>query len=115
MVKKSTRNINSKTARSMMTWSHYRFKQRLISKAREYPHVNVLIVDEPYTSKTCGNCGSIDHKLGANKTFHYPACHITMDRDANGARNILLKFLSTDFHASQEDAAVLGLDSCNHE
>ena len=111
MVKKSTRNINSKTARSMMTWSHYRFKQRLISKAREYPHVNVLIVDEPYTSKTCGNCGSIHHKLGGNKTFHCPTCNITIDRDANGARNILLKFLSTDYHASQEDAAVLGLDS----
>ena len=109
MVKKPGRNINSKTARSMMTWSHYRFQQRLISKAREYPHVNVLIVDEPYTSKTCGNCGSINHKLGRNKTFHCPLCHVTMDRDANGARNILLKFLSTDYHASQEDAAVLGL------
>ena len=109
MVKKPGRNINSKTARSMMTWSHYRFQQRLINKAREYSHVNVLIVDEPYTSKTCGNCGAIHHKLGGNKTFTCPTCHITMDRDANGARNILLKFLSTDYHASQEDAAVLGL------
>jgi putative transposase len=34
MVSKRQRKINSKTARNMLTWSHYRFKTRLMNKAR---------------------------------------------------------------------------------
>ena len=43
MVKKKGghRRLHSKTARAMCTWSHYRFRQHLISKAREYPHVRI--------------------------------------------------------------------------
>src|SRR5947209_17139018 len=38
MVKRgSFRKIHSKTARQMMTWSHYRFRQYLLHKSREYP------------------------------------------------------------------------------
>ena len=35
MVKRAKRKIHSTTARSMMTWGHYRFRQRLIHKARQ--------------------------------------------------------------------------------
>jgi putative transposase len=31
------RRIGSRTARSMLTWGHYRFRQRLLAKTREYP------------------------------------------------------------------------------
>jgi len=93
MTRRSTRKINGKTARSMLTWSHYRFRQRLISTAREYPWVNLILVDEDYTSKTCGGCGFLHTKLGGQKTFRCPSCAMTMDRDLNGARNIMLKFL----------------------
>ena len=34
MVRRGQRRINSKTARAMCTWSHYRFQQHLIHKAR---------------------------------------------------------------------------------
>ena len=35
--KNKKRKINNDTTRKMLTRSHYLFKQRLISKAREYP------------------------------------------------------------------------------
>jgi putative transposase len=96
MVKKAQRKIRSKTARGMLTWAHYRFQQRLINKTREYRQCSVVIVDESYTSKTCGSCGHVHKKLGGNKVFKCPQCNVVLDRDVNGARNIILKFL-TDF------------------
>jgi putative transposase len=94
MVKKKERKIKSKTVRNMLTWSHYRFRQRLISKVREYPWCNIITTTEEYTSKTCGNCGIIKENLGGNKIFNCDYCKIKIDRDFNGARNILLKYLS---------------------
>jgi putative transposase len=64
MLAKETRNINAKTARQMACWSHYRFKQRLLFKCREYG-CKVVIVDEGWTSKTCSCCGTVDYSLGS--------------------------------------------------
>src|SRR5215217_1767136 len=50
-----------------------------------------VFASEHYTSKTCGNCGSIHTKLGSNKVFKCPTCDFITDRDINGARNILLR------------------------
>ena len=86
----------------MLTWAHYRFRQRLIHKIREYPWCKLVIVDEQYTSKTCGNCGKIHWKLGSNKTFNCPYCKKEMDRDINAARNILLRFLTLNTKHNRE-------------
>jgi IS605 OrfB family transposase len=43
MSSKSQKKINSKTARNMLTWSHYRFKTRLMNKTREYPNCRVTL------------------------------------------------------------------------
>jgi putative transposase len=67
MIKRGGRRIGSKTARAMLTWSHYRFRQRLINKQREHPWCNVIVCDEHFTSKTCGNCGFIHQNLGKLK------------------------------------------------
>ena len=80
--------------RAMMTWAHGRFRTRLLSKVREYPDCRIYVHNEAYTSKTCGACGHVHAKLGGNKLFRCPACHVIMDRDGNGARNILLRFLT---------------------
>ena len=45
------------------------------------------------TSKTCGCCGKINAKLGGAKTFQCSHCGYEADRDANGARNILLRYI----------------------
>jgi putative transposase len=96
MVKKcSSRKIHSKTARQILTWSHYRFRQHLLHKSREYPWFKVIICTEEYTSKTCGCCGVIKSNLGGSKIFNCStSCKSTINRDVNGARNILLKYIT---------------------
>ena len=99
MIRKGQRKINSKTVRGMVTWSHYRFRQRLIHKVRAYEGRNLIVCDEAFTSKTCGQCGKLHQKLGGNKTFSCPSCKIVVDRDVNGARNILLRYLTLKNHS----------------
>lgn len=95
--RKHARKIHSKTARSMITWSHYQFRQHLDHKASEYSGRNILSVTEEYTSKTCSACGHLHQTLGGNKTFRCPSCSYKTDRDWNGARNIYLKNMSLLF------------------
>lgn len=94
MVKRAARRLSSKSARAMLTLSHFRFRQHLLHKAREHPWCKVFIVTEEYTSKTCGACGHLHDKLGGSKRFSCPKCSAVFDRDWNAARNILLKFLA---------------------
>lgn len=91
MVNKENRNISKRTVRNIVNWRHYEFRQLLFAKSREADGIQVLEVDESYTSKTCGSCGKINQSLGPNKTFTCPFCGFTIDRDANAARNIFIK------------------------
>jgi putative transposase len=105
MVRRGKRRIRSKTARMMLTWSHFRFRQFLLHKIREYPWYQVIVCTEEYTSKTCGSCGHIHRKLGGSKVFRCPSCAAELDRDINGARNILLRYL-TLLHSKQNQEPV---------
>ena len=98
MVRKKRRNIGSRTARAMCNWSHFRFRQTLIAKSKQYVWCKVLETQEPYTSKTCGQCGKLNQKLGSSKTFVCPSCPYEGDRDVNAARNILLRYLTIGGH-----------------
>lgn len=91
MVKRANRKIRSKTARMMLTFAHYKFRQRLLDKARNYNNTRIVIVNEAYTSKTCTKCGTINAKLGGAKTFKCSSCPWKGDRDVNGTRNIYLR------------------------
>jgi putative transposase len=82
--------LRSKTARSMLTFAHYRFKQFLLAKAEEYS-CKVRIVSEAYTSKTCFYCGRIQN-IGSKKRFKC-SCGVNADRDLQGARGIYLRAL----------------------
>ncbi len=96
--KKRGRRIGSRTARAMLTWGHFKFRQHMLQKAEAAgTRFHVEIVSEAYTSKTCGACGALHTQLGGAKVFHCPniACGVTLDRDVNGARNILLRFLTS--------------------
>ena len=88
----SKHKLSHKTCRSLLTWSHYKFQTRLKYHAQHYG-VKLRIVNEAYTSRTCGRCGKVNDALGANKIFHCTSCNSTMDRDENAARNILLRNL----------------------
>jgi putative transposase len=87
---KKRRKIGKDTARRMLMWSHYKFRCRLMNKARQWGKT-VVIVNEAYTSKTCTRCGWQNHKLGGAKLFKCKQCYLRVDRDVNGARNILLR------------------------
>jgi putative transposase len=86
-------NLHSKVARAMLTWSHFKFKQFLKFKAKEYG-AKVIEVNESYTSKTCGKCGFILKNLGGKKVFRCPRCGLVIDRDYNGVRNVYLRTLA---------------------
>jgi transposase len=89
------RGLSSKTARAMLTWAHFRFKQHLLHKIREYPWCRVVLVNEAYTSKTCSECGYIHRgRFRRYDTFQCGACTNVVDRDWNGARGIWLRFLT---------------------
>ncbi len=97
MKNKDTRKVGKKVVRRMLDWAHGRFRKRLLNKAREYPWCRVIICTEEYTSKTCGHCGRVRGKLGGTKVFHCAdaSCPFQgVDRDLNGARNILIKYLT---------------------
>ncbi len=91
MANKSTRVLGAKTTEKMLMLSHFTFKQRLIHKANKQGKT-VFIVNESYTSKTCGKCGVRNTKLGGSETFSC-ICGATCDRDIHASRNILLKHI----------------------
>jgi transposase len=89
--------LKAKTNRSMFGISHFTFRMRMKGKCEE----KGLLYAEPteeYTSKTCGACGLINYLLGSKKTFEC-FCGNVCDRDIHAARNILLKWLSTEADA----------------
>ena len=63
MTRRAGRKIRSKTARMMLSFRHYEFKQRLLWKAWQRG-VLVLEVNEAYTSRTRSWDGSVEEKLG---------------------------------------------------
>lgn len=95
MVVKTKRKIRSKTARNLLTLSHYKFKQTLKFHAFKRGSV-VHDVTEEYTSKTCSKCGHVHPKLGGNKKFVCGNCGNDIPRDWNGAINIFIKSLNID-------------------
>lgn len=80
--------------RSLFTLNHYQFLCKLINKSKMIQGTNVIVCTEEYTSKTCGSCGIIHKNLGASEVFNCEHCGLVIDRDMNGARNILIKWLT---------------------
>jgi transposase len=87
------RVLHASTARQLNLWAHHRFRQRLIAKAKTVPGCTVLIVDEHYSSQTCSNCGELN-KVGGSEVYRCASCKAIADRDANAAKNILLRWLA---------------------
>ncbi len=92
MSQKDERKINKSTTRGILSLSHFSFRQRLIHQCTKQKNL-LIITEEPYTSKTCSNCGN-EQEIGSKKTFECEKCKIKIDRDYNGARNILLRTLT---------------------
>jgi putative transposase len=93
MVKKVDRKIQTKIVRSMSMLAHGKFLARLKHKGEEYG-TNIVVIDEKYTSKTCSCCGNVKTKRFTSKVYQCEKCLLKIDRDRNGAINILKKLFS---------------------
>lgn len=90
-------SIHSKITRRMLLLSHGSFLEKLKFKCKEYKR-KLILVNESFTSKTCTKCGTIKNDLGSSKIYNCEKCGISIDRDHNGARNILLKTIKTIYN-----------------
>ena len=89
-----SKKCNSTTSRRLLQLKHYQFKERLKDACKLKSNCNVEIVTEEYTTKTCTNCGSINHNVGSAEIYTCSPCGLRIGRDINGARNILLKTIT---------------------
>ena len=86
----TNKKLNKGSKRMLSLLSHYQFRLRLIEKCNQRKN-ELFFVDESYTSKTCTCCGKLNNELGSCKDFNCRSCRLKIDRDVNGARNILIK------------------------
>jgi putative transposase len=82
--------LTSSVCRSMSTLSFYQFRQKLSYKSLLYGS-KLYTVTEEYTSSTCGGCGT--YNKPQDRAYNCSKCNLSIHRDYNGARNILLKNL----------------------
>jgi putative transposase len=83
------RKLNGRVKFVLNNLSHYKFKMHLLNKCKEYGS-ELIEVSEEYTSKTCTVCG-IQSCNYSNERIKNCKCGSKIDRDINGARNILIK------------------------
>ena len=92
MVQPGARKLRSRSARSLLTYGHYRFQQFLAWKAWQSGK-DVILVNEAYTSKTCSWNGEIIPNLGGRRVVA-GSDGVRVNRDINGARGIFLRALA---------------------
>ncbi len=92
--------LTRQTKRRLGVLSFFKFRTRLLQTSTFYPGSEIRTGSEAYTSKQCGQCGRLHEKLGGSDMFQCFACGLSIDRDAHGARNILLKFLEPGVRAA---------------
>ena len=86
-----SKKLHRNAKRDMMNFAFYKFKQRLQHKCDMLKHCNLNIVNEAYTSQTCGYCGNLNKT--SNEVIHCDNCDKIFDRDVNGSRNIYIKYV----------------------
>ena len=100
MVGKGKRRINKTVVRAMMSFRFYDFAQKLERLCVEQGGICIRC-NEAYTSKTNSFSGEVMDRLGSKRRFIYNG--VEVDRDLNGARNILLR--------AMRDSSAHGCDS----
>lgn len=88
MIKKSKRKLNKRVVRSMNSFRFYEFKERLKFKCKENG-ITFIESSEAFTSRTNSFTGELIDNLGSKEKFEFD--NIFVDRDINGARNILIR------------------------
>ena len=87
------KNLDRSVKRHLASLRECEFVDYLTEKAKDYGS-EVLCVTEEFTSKTCSCCGNLNQNLGVSKVYNCRKCNSVFDRDVNGSRNILSKYLT---------------------
>lgn len=96
IISNESSTLSNMTKRLSSSLSFYLFSQRLASKCQQR-QVKFSLIDESYTSKICSCCGWENRELKGSKTFDCLGCGVSLDRDVNGARGILIKAFDPQF------------------
>ncbi|QEK11366.1 IS200/IS605 family element transposase accessory protein TnpB [Crassaminicella thermophila] len=88
MIKKS--NLAKLNRSIKENWALGKFKTFLTYKAKLHD-VNIVYINEAYTSKTCSNCGN-QQDMRLSKRTYTCECGMTLDRDINSSINIFNKY-----------------------
>jgi putative transposase len=93
IINKERRNLNKKVVKDIIYKSPYKLHCKIVDQCSKY-NTNIKNITEEYTSKTCGNClnRKTKEELKGERKYECKKCGITMDRDYNAARNIMLKY-----------------------
>jgi IS605 OrfB family transposase len=83
-----TSKISNMTKRIGLMMSHFKFRQRLQYKCT-IKGINLKIVDEWGTSKTCSFCGNFKAELKGEHIYECNVCKKHIGRDIGSSRNIL--------------------------
>lgn len=101
--KDKMKHQNTARAKKVLDLSPGSFYEKIVHKAAEYGKTVVFINKWFPSTKTCHNCGYVNHNLTEqDRAWTCPCCHATHDRDHNAAKNIL-----------REGTSSLGIDTVN--
>ena len=79
----------------LSSWPRGEWVKQVEYKAEE-AGIRVELVSEAYTSRTCGECGSLDAVREPRGMLTCPDCGSVWNSDINGARNILKRYLRAE-------------------
>jgi putative transposase len=85
----ATTKCNTVLPRRRHIWRLHDFRRKLQRRFNGLDEQKVVIQDERYTTKMCGLCKNIKQNVGTAKRYICDKCGYDVDRDVNGARNIL--------------------------
>lgn len=100
-------NYGSKTNQKIHQWVHGRFR-RMIKHKAELAGMDVELINEAYTSRTCPDCGVVKDYSPNSRNFKCQDCGFEYHRDGVGAINIRQKYLG-DNPSSSGDGVPLGI------
>ena len=92
IVSKKNSVLSNASKKACLQSRYYVFKQRLEYKCKLH-RTNFKLVNECYTSKICSNCGNYKEELKGEKIYNCAKCNLSLNRDINGCRNIMIKSL----------------------
>jgi transposase len=85
------RGLDRNSRRTCQEVAHPLLRNRLINKSEILGGGRVVYNCSEYmTTKTCSSCFRVHDKIGSSEVFTCPSCGVTVGRDHNAARNILL-------------------------